>query len=119
MKAYLESVISSIVDVFNEHPGVTVETSIADVAINPKRAIAVGIIVNELLTNVFKHAFRARSAGRVAIDLEKRAARVTLTVRDDGVGLAEQAAKRAVPGFGLTIVTMLAEQLEGTFAMAQ
>ncbi len=117
MKEYLESVIDSIVEVFNDRPGVTVEKRIDDFMLNSKKTIPVGIILNELLTNVFKYAFRGRDAGHVFIELQRRDTSVTLTVQDDGVGLNEHVAANTSTGFGTTIVTMLSEQLEGSFTI--
>ena len=115
MRAYLESLIDSLVKVFNEHCGVTVERRIVDFALEPKKAVPVGIIINELLTNVFKYAFAGREEGHVSIDLEKTEKKVTLTITDDGVGSYKGVDANNTPGFGLSLVKMLAEQLGGTF----
>ncbi|MEI9998893.1 MAG: histidine kinase [Verrucomicrobiota bacterium] len=57
-------------------------------------------IAQEALANIARHA-RARSA---AVMLECRAASLTLTLRDDGVGLAERRAPGARRGYGLAIM---------------
>ena len=117
VKDYLESLIESHVEVYNDNAGVTVETSILDFSFSAKKAVPVGIILNELLTNVFKYAFGDRAEGRVDIELKKNEKQVTLTVQDNGVGFDSRVAANKSTGFGLTLTKMLAEQLDGTFNM--
>ena len=118
IKEYLESVIESHAEVYNDHAGVSIEKSIADFSVSSKKAILIGIIVNELLTNAFKYAFKNREEGRVLIKLEKTDNRVILIVQDDGIGFKSRgAAHDSSTGFGLTLTQMLAEQLGGTFSI--
>jgi len=117
MKEYLESLIDSLVEVFNDHPSVTIEKRIVDFPLNAKRAVPVGIILNELLTNVFKYAFTGRDGGYVSIKLDKTKTQISLTVTDDGVGFDKRVEANKSPGFGLPLVNILAKQLEGTFSI--
>ena len=115
MKEYLESLIESLVEIYKDRDGVTVDKDIVDFAFSAKKAVPVGIILNELLTNVFKYAFEGRAEGHVRIELEKNEEQVTLTVQDDGVGFDARVAANKSTGLGLTLAKMLAEQLDGTF----
>lgn len=115
MKEYLEGLIDLLVEVYDDQSDVSIERSIVDFPLGPKKAIPIGIILNELLTNVFKYAFHGRSTGRISIVLERTTTGGTLIVQDDGVGWDEQGVANRTSGFGLTLTTMLAEQLEGTF----
>ncbi|HKK48568.1 MAG TPA: PAS domain S-box protein, partial [Alkalispirochaeta sp.] len=117
MKAYLESLIDSLKEVYDEHSAISLRRTIEDFSLASKDAISVGIMVNELLTNVFKYAFAGRSGGEVFIDLENTDSQVTLTIKDDGVGLDRATVASKSTGFGLSIVTMLVEQFDGTFTM--
>ncbi|TVR33321.1 MAG: PAS domain S-box protein [Spirochaetaceae bacterium] len=118
MRDYLEGLIDSLLEVFNERCGVTVEQSIVEFTLCSRKAVPVGIILNELLTNAFKYAFKGRDEGRVSIGLEKTEKRVTLSVWDDGIGIDEGVDANNTSGFGLSLVKMLAEQLEGVFSIA-
>lgn len=117
IKDYLESLIESLVEVYNDNAGVTVEKNIVDFSLSSKKVVPVGIILNELLTNVFKYAFGDRAEGHVLIELGKNEEQVTLTVQDNGVGFDSRVAVNKSTGFGLTLTQMLAEQLDGTFTM--
>ncbi|HQO22897.1 MAG TPA: PAS domain S-box protein, partial [Spirochaetota bacterium] len=112
---YLESLISSLVAVHDLNNNITVKTDISDFLINSKKALSVGIIINELLTNVFKYAFTGRDNGTVSVSIDKTENRVTLVVKDNGVGISERRQENKSPGFGFTIVKMIVEQLGGSY----
>ena len=78
-------------------------------------AVPFGLVVNELLSNAFKHAFVNRAEGKIEVSLsapEKGA--VCLTVSDDGVGLPEGFDFNTTKTLGLHLVKILVEdQLQG------
>ena len=111
---YAESLIDSIVSVFSGSGKITIEKKIADFTLPAKKAISVGIIINELLTNVFKYAFKGRESGLVSINLEKKGNTATLTVHENGIGIDEKIQSNKSSGLGMMLVKMLTEQLNGT-----
>lgn len=116
IRNYTEDLIDSLVTFFDPTHTITVETAIADFGIDSKTAVSIGIIVNELLTNVFKYAFKGRDGGMVTVSIEKEEQTMTLTIHDDGIGVDERKTANESPGFGLTVVKMLAEQLGGSYS---
>ena len=78
-------------------------------------AVPAGLIINELMTNAFKHAFDNRKEGQIVVILgvsEKDEA--ILTVSDNGVGLPEGFDLRTSKTLGLHMVELLVEyQLQG------
>ena len=117
MKQYIENLVASIREVFPGPENITVETAVSDFFLAARQAVSVGIIVNELLTNILKYAFKDRESGCVTVSLEKDGPRVALTVHDNGIGIDEQIMLKESPGFGITIIKMLAEQLNGSFSI--
>ncbi len=114
IKAYIESLVDSIASLYPESVKVTIEKQISDFNINTKKLIPIGIIINELITNIFKYAFKGRDNGRVEIILDRNESQINLTIQDNGNGIDEKAEMNKSPGFGLTLVNMLIEQLEGS-----
>ena len=102
---------------FPESENIIIKKQIADFNLKTKSVIPIGIIINELLTNVYKYAFKGRDGGLISIILDKTENHVTLTVQDNGNGIDERVDLNKSPGFGLTIVKMLSEQLGGTFTI--
>ena len=115
MKKYLEELIQSVVAAFPNKQNVTINKDITDFYLESAKAVPVGIILNELLTNVFKYAFIGRDGGTCTISVEKTEDTAVVTVHDDGNGFDEAANADTSPGFGLTLVRMLAEQLNGSY----
>jgi len=97
-----------------ESRGIQLELVVGKHDLPLDRAVAAGLVVNELLSNAFKHAFPADRAGKIQLTLTEKAGRLTLAVEDDGVGLVEDFDTSAQP-FGLELVATLAEQLDATF----
>ena len=114
IKVYIESLVDSIASLFPESEKVTIEKQITDFNINTKKLIPIGIIINELITNIYKYAFKGKDNGHILIILDKAGKKINLTIQDNGNGIDKNTKMNASPGFGLTLVKMLIEQLGGT-----
>jgi len=80
------------------------------IEIDPDRAVAIGIIVNELVMNAVKYAY-PEGAGPVEIDLHAEGDDLVLSIADNGVGLNGKTDPRST-GMGQRIVTAMASKLE-------
>ena len=81
-------------------------------------AVPCGIIVNELLSNALKHAFPPGRTGTVVLALRPGAdGRVSVAVRDTGVGVPEGFDIDQAPSLGWQLVGLLAAQLGGTLSL--
>ncbi len=82
-----------------------------DVTWGPDLVVPLGLIVGEVLTNAFKHAFPDGRRGRVLVRLRVNGGgRIRLSIEDDGVGLPQT---RREGSLGLRLVEMLARQIKG------
>ncbi|MBF0481217.1 MAG: HAMP domain-containing protein [Desulfovibrionaceae bacterium] len=99
----------------NRFPGgaVRLEIRVADILLPVHQAIPCGLIINELVTNAFKHAFPGGRAGTIDLSLRETEGGYELRVADDGVGLAADFDWKKTQTLGLTLVTSLAGQLHG------
>jgi two-component sensor histidine kinase len=88
------------------------------VSIRLDLAIPCGLILNELVSNVLKHAFPDGRAGilEVRLRLDHRGC-AQLQVRDDGVGFPPHLDFRHTESLGLQLVTDLVEQLGGAIEL--
>lgn len=83
--SYLNRLVRNVARIYGNN--LTVETDIADVDLSGDRAMQLGLLVNEIMSNAYKHAFVGRDSGRIEITLAAVAAgRLRLTIRDDGPG---------------------------------
>jgi PAS domain S-box-containing protein len=77
-------------------------------------AVPCGLVVNELITNAFKHAFGYRDHGEITVALTWLTANeVLLSVSDDGIGIPDHINISGTDTLGLQLVGLLAEQLGG------
>lgn len=90
-----------------------------------QRAVAIGLIANELVTNAMKYAFPDDRYGTVRVAFERSADDYRLTVEDDGVGVAARgletkagAGEKMSAGLGQRLVRTLTLQLRGRFDCA-
>jgi two-component sensor histidine kinase len=82
------------------------------IEIDPDRAVAIGIIVNELIMNAVKYAY-PDGAGPIHVELRAQDDDLVLTISDDGVGLDVKADPRST-GMGQRIVSAMAAKLEAS-----
>lgn len=115
VKNYLEALRDSILDLYSKPENVLVESRIEDITLDEKIIFPLGVVFEELLTNIMKYAFTENSEGRIEIVFGKENDSAKLTVRDNGKGLPENLEE--VEGFGIMIVRILSEQLEADFNM--
>ncbi len=115
MKDYVVHLIENAIYLYDFEPeAVDLDLDIDDSPLDVKYAIPLGIIINELITNAFKHAFQAvaRPALRVYLNMDKASQKLTLTVGDNGPGLPHTGEVKA-SSFGLELIGDLMKQLKG------
>lgn len=96
---------------------IRIQQDIAEVTLPLDQAIPAGLIINELLSNAFKHAFAGRSEGKITVQLRSDDELLhTLRVADNGVGLPA-ADTRDSGTLGLRLVASLVQQLEGQLSV--
>jgi PAS domain S-box-containing protein len=81
------------------------------VSLTVNTAVPCGLILNELVSNALKHAFRGRNTGEVTVSLHSATGGIRLSVRDDGTGLPAGFDWKQATSLGLRLVQMLAGQL--------
>lgn len=87
-----------------------------DVFIEMDEAVHIGLALNELVQNCFKHAFAHAPAPALHISLRVEDGELQMCVRDNGPGLGQQPGKKESDSFGLKLVRLIVEGREGTFS---
>jgi two-component sensor histidine kinase len=98
---------------------VELKVDVQDIEMPIQQAIPCGLIINELLTNAYKHAFPSGGGGTIRLALHANADGYALRVADDGVGLAADFDWKKTPSLGLTLVATLTQQLHGEVALTR
>ncbi|URA09121.1 PAS domain S-box protein [Thermospira aquatica] len=111
VKAYLEDLLEAIMSIFPQRDRIVLRTDIPETFLQVKKLFPLGIIVNELVTNTAKYAFIGDGRGELSISIGVEDGTMTLIVEDNGVGMPPD--KKEKGGFGLQLIQMLTNQLEG------
>ncbi len=99
-------------------PGRAIEIKVAGEtgALGADLATPLAVVLTELLQNAIEHAFPDDGRGTIVVELGRDAERVTMVVRDDGIGVRGDALEGS--RLGLQIVRSLIDELGGTFEIA-
>jgi two-component sensor histidine kinase len=111
MQDYVVGLCRSLSEALGRPGTVALSSSSVDVQLPPEKALAVGVIVNELVTNAFKYAFEEGRTGRVRVELAREDDKLVLSVTDNGIGC-----ENPQSGLGTRLVSTFAAQLGGTAA---
>lgn len=76
-------------------------------------AIPCGLIINELVSNALKYAFRDTPKGKIGISVKQKEKKITISISDNGVGLPPDLDFRNTESLGLQLVVSLVEQING------
>ena len=110
---YIDNLVSNLK---LDYSRIKYKSNIVDITLEIDLAIPCGLIVNELFTNVIKHAFPPSFQGRreASITLHKFDDEIIeFIVEDNGVGLPEAIDFRTTESLGLKLVYLLAEEQLG------
>ncbi len=114
VREYLSSLIHTVIELFPGGDTVQVTTEIDEFNLGMRQLSTVGMVMNELVTNAMKYAFRGRDSGRFFVGVRRQDESVSIVVEDDGPGLPGAFKEELQAGFGLDMVNALTEQLGGT-----
>ena len=112
LRDYLEDICGNLGDSLRDLRPVAVKVNVEPIMVETDKAVPLGLIVNELVTNCFKYAFPGNSEGEVEVTLRRAGKNeVELTVRDNGIGCTS-----LDEGLGSRLVRLLVQQLGGTIS---
>jgi len=82
------------------------------------QAIPCALMVNEILTNAYKHAFKGREHGTIEISAFQENGNMTISIRDDGIGISSDLDTAHTPSLGFKLIRALIQfQLKGSFTI--
>lgn len=113
----IRDLMQNISGIYDPAGRVKVGYNLQEVKVSINKALPCALIVNEILTNVYKHAFSGEG-GEIAIDLSENEDGIRLRVSDNGTGLPEEVLQNesGASSMGFNLMYSLAEQLDGTIS---
>lgn len=100
------------------NPQIHFSVNLENCVIPADKAVNIGLVLNELLTNALKYAFRdfahsAETSPKITIELKKSEANLFISVRDNGQGLPRGFDLKVLKGLGLELVDSIIHHLRG------
>lgn len=96
-----------------DHQHINIEVNTGNVLLDINQAIPSAILINELVTNAYKHAFNDRESGTIEILLKEERQKIDIIVRDNGCGLPAGFTIEEQASIGMNLIQTLTDQLEG------
>ncbi|MEX0685583.1 MAG: histidine kinase dimerization/phosphoacceptor domain -containing protein [Balneolales bacterium] len=112
---YVRKMIDRIAINFNDS-GAEVDTEIQgnNMHIDVSEAVPCALIINEVITNAYKHAFVGRDKGKVQVSLTVEDDKKIIRIKDNGIGLPDHIDGKEVNSIGLSLMRGLTNQIGGS-----
>ncbi len=116
---YAEQLASGLCATYAIEPDlVSIGIAAKEIDLPVHRAIPCGLILNELLCNALKYAFPGGRRGKISVHFVRLpSGELSLSCRDDGVGIPESMDWKDSPSLGLRIVNILTKQIDGELTL--
>ncbi|HEV7231258.1 MAG TPA: histidine kinase dimerization/phosphoacceptor domain -containing protein [Bacteroidia bacterium] len=118
LHAYLPDLIHEIRNSFADYDArIQIELSVPHVFMTVSEAIPCGLILNELITNSYKHAFDGQAGSAIFISVVQTEKQISISVADNGKGLPAGFDLSKASSLGLILIESLVDQLDGKYEM--
>lgn len=119
VEEYIQSLTMNLFHSYTVNPGIKLSMDVSDLYFNIDTAVPLGLIINELVSNSLKYAFKDRDEGEIRISLLETAepGKYLLLIRDDGTGFPHELDFAESHSLGLQLVNTLVNQLDGEIEM--
>lgn len=113
VRSYIIELVESIRNSFaRDAEEIKLEYDIDSIFLDVDTAIPLGLILNELICNILKHAFPEGRGGWIGVKLSKVNGFLDLSVADNGVGMNATEGIGSERSFGLSLIYTLAKKLK-------
>lgn len=114
-KEYIEKLVTEIKKTFENKLNVKLEFDTEKMEIDINNAVPLGLILNELITNSFKHAKNKEEELKINIKFKSNNNRIDLEVKDNGNGIKKEEME-SENSIGLELIKALSEQINGQYS---
>jgi PAS domain S-box-containing protein len=113
-KEYLKDLVTNLENLFSSaDTKIGIEIQCDDISLKMDYAIPCALIVNELISNAIKHAFKNKNNGHIVVDFFIDSNNYVLKVQDNGLGIDKDILKQKTNTLGLSLISNLVSQLNG------
>jgi two-component system, sensor histidine kinase PdtaS len=114
LTAYLRELTTDTVAALDSGRNISLNfTDQGEVIVDLADAVPVALVVNELLTNSMKYAFKQARSGKIEIAIQTVGEEIQIAISDDGAGIPDDFDPIKSKGLGMRIVSALTQQVRG------
>jgi two-component sensor histidine kinase len=114
MPTYISDLVDYLKDSFDSGH-VKFALDLHPLVLDVSKAVPVGLILNEAITNALKYAFPDGQAGHILVSLKSRGPLVELIVADDGIGFPTNDRPASKKSLGMSLIKGLTDQIGGRY----
>ena len=125
---YIESLLDNLLTAFNIHPGsIKTNLDLENIKLDIDKALPCSLIINELISNSFKHAFpdmlssdkSSKKDNKIDIKIhQSKNSHILINIGDNGIGFPKNIDFSNTITLGLQLVCSLVDQLKGTIKLS-
>jgi two-component sensor histidine kinase len=117
VREYLDKLISHLTDSYNiEKQRITINKNIEIQHLDVDTVIPLALIINELISNALKYAFKDGRQGKIDVFLGQAEGLIVLEVKDNGVGMPAGLSSQEAGNFGFKLINILCDRLGATWS---
>ncbi|MDD1688006.1 MAG: PAS domain S-box protein [Methanoregula sp.] len=118
MSGHVRDQVADLSSIYGKsEPEITCHVEAEDLFLPVDQAIPCALVVNEVMSNAFKHAFRGRRKGTVIVSAHQEGGNIHIRIEDDGVGIPKDVDIYRTTSLGMKLIRSLVTQLDGTLAI--
>jgi len=110
----IKKLVENISTTFQSKESIRIDVLSDEIELNINAAIPASLIVNEVVTNVYKHAFNGVDDRKLSLSLSEAEGRIGIIIEDNGVGIQE-GDQNPDSSLGMHLIRELSGQLKGEY----
>ncbi|WP_438426498.1 tetratricopeptide repeat-containing sensor histidine kinase [Aquimarina macrocephali] len=115
LQTYLDGLLTHFKTSYHlSERNITINREIEDINLDMDYLVPCGLIVNEIIANSIKHAFRDNQGGQISIEASRDKDQCILTIKDTGVGFPEDFEIENSRSLGMQLIQGLTQQINGS-----
>ncbi len=118
MEVFIKDLIDSLIGVYSTGElNIELNINVESIVLDTKKAVTIGLILNEAVTNSMKYAFPepGKERCKVSISMKVEEKNIVLAIADNGVGISNPEVYKSGDTLGMQLIQLLTEsQLEGS-----
>jgi len=115
IKKYFNELCANLEDTFGvERDRINIVCEVDNLELDIDSVVPMGLIVNELITNAYKHAFKDMHQGTITLNIMEERSDIVMRVADNGNGISFTEIPELPDSLGLRLIQSFTEKINGT-----